>query len=103
VAKSLGMSVTAYVNIERGDADLNFKKLAEIAEALEVDEKDIINFQNDVYNQTFTVNDHGVGFVKGTNNVYHIDKEIFDKMIKDKDEEIAFLREQLLTLMSKLG
>jgi transcriptional regulator with XRE-family HTH domain len=92
VAKSLGMSVTAYGNIERGDADLNFKKLAEIAEALEVDEKEIINFNNDVFNQTVQSSGHGY---QGTNNIYHIEKELFDKIIKDKDEEIAFLREQL--------
>ncbi len=92
VAKSLGMSVTAYGNIERGDADLNFKKLAEIAGALEVDEKEIINFNNDVFNQT--VQSSGQGY-QGTNHIYQIDKEIFEKMLRDKDEEIAFLREQL--------
>jgi transcriptional regulator with XRE-family HTH domain len=92
VAKSLGMSVTAYGNIERGDADLNFKKLAEIAEALEVDEKEIVNYNNDVYNQTVQANGHGFQGNQHTNNVYQIDKEIFEKMLKDKDEEIAFLR-----------
>lgn len=90
VAKSLGMSVTAYGNIERGDADLNFKKLAEIAEALEVDEMEIVNYGNEIYNQT--LHDHAIGKAQ---NVYQMDKELFEKMMKDKDEEIAFLREQL--------
>jgi transcriptional regulator with XRE-family HTH domain len=92
VAKSLGMSVTAYGNIERGDADLNFKKLAEIAEALEVDEMEIVNYGNEVYNQT--LNDHSTVNIRATNN-YSLDKDILEKLIKDKDEEIAFLREQL--------
>jgi transcriptional regulator with XRE-family HTH domain len=96
VAKSLGMSVTAYGNIERGDADLNFKKLAEIAEALEVDEKEIVNFDSDVYNQTVHNNDKGIGIVnKSQNSFYNGEKELYEKIIKDKDEEIAFLREQL--------
>lgn len=73
------MSVTA----------LNFKKLAEIAEALEVDEMEIVNYNNDVYHLTVQSNGHGY---QGTNNIYHIDKEIFEKMMKDKDDEIAFLR-----------
>jgi transcriptional regulator with XRE-family HTH domain len=96
VAKSLGMSVTAYGNIERGDADLNFKKLAEIAEALEVDEMEIVNYGNEVYNQT--LHDHSTVNIRATNN-YSLDKEILEKLIKDKDEEIAFLRKQ----MDKLG
>jgi transcriptional regulator with XRE-family HTH domain len=92
VAKSLGMSVTAYGNIERGDADLNFKKLAEIAEALEVDEMEIVNYGNEIYN--LNIHDHGigVGVNRGTHNIYQVDKELFEKMLKDKDDEIAFLR-----------
>jgi transcriptional regulator with XRE-family HTH domain len=89
VAKSLGMSVTAYGNIERGDADLNFKKLAEIAEALEVDEMEIVNYGNEIYNQT--LHDQSTVNIRATNN-YSLDKEIFEKLLKDKDEEIAFLR-----------
>jgi hypothetical protein len=60
-----------------------------------VEEKEIINFNNDVYHQT--VQSHGYGFQgnSNTNNVYHIEKELFDKIMKDKDEEIAFLRRQL--------
>jgi transcriptional regulator with XRE-family HTH domain len=91
VAKSLGMSVTAYGNIERGDADLNFKKLAEIAEALEVDEMEIVNYGNEIYNQT--INAQGIGVNKAP--IFHGERELFEKIIKDKDEEIAFLREQL--------
>lgn len=86
------MSVTAYGNIERGDADLNFKKLAEIAEALDVDEMEIVNYGNEIYH--LNIHDHGigVGVNRGTHNIYQVDKELFEKMLKDKDDEIAFLR-----------
>lgn len=98
VADALGMSVTAYGNIERGDADVNFSRLGEIAKALDVTEEDIVTFGSTVYNNTFNNQDNTV--VSGqqgtthidTNNVYTIDKEVFDKLIKDKDDEIAFLR-----------
>jgi transcriptional regulator with XRE-family HTH domain len=88
------MSVTAYGNIERGDANLNFKKLAKIAEALEVDEKEIVNFDSDVYHQTVSHNENGVIINKGGTNTLEGGalKELYEKILKDKDEEIAFLR-----------
>jgi transcriptional regulator with XRE-family HTH domain len=97
VADALGMSVTAYGNIERGDADVNFSRLGEIAKALDVTEEDIVTFGSTVYNNTFNNNENGVingtgaAFIN-TSNTYTIDKEVFDKMMKDKDDEIAFLR-----------
>jgi transcriptional regulator with XRE-family HTH domain len=100
VADALGMSVTANGNIERGDADVNFSRLGEIANALNVKEEDIVTFGSTVYNNTFNNNENGVingtgaAFIN-TSNTYTIDKEVFDKMMKDKDEEIAFLRERL--------
>jgi transcriptional regulator with XRE-family HTH domain len=96
VAESLGMSVTAYGNIERGDADVNFSRLGEIAKALDVTEEDIVTFGSTVYNNT--VNNHDTVSFTGQsssiafNNTYTIDKTVFDKLLKDKDDEIAFLR-----------
>jgi transcriptional regulator with XRE-family HTH domain len=97
VAEKAGMSITAYGNIERGATDVNFRKLADIADALEVKEEDIVTFGSTVYNNTFNNTEKGVfqGIINGTSNTYSIEKEVFDKMMKDKDEEIAFLREQL--------
>jgi transcriptional regulator with XRE-family HTH domain len=43
VASKLGMSVTAYGNLERGESSLSFERLEEIASALEVNVTDIIN------------------------------------------------------------
>ena len=43
VADKLGMSVTAYGNIERGDSSLSFDRLEEIAAVMEVAVQDILN------------------------------------------------------------
>jgi transcriptional regulator with XRE-family HTH domain len=43
IATKLGMSVTAYGNIERNETGVNFDKLEEIAAALEVTVQDIVN------------------------------------------------------------
>jgi transcriptional regulator with XRE-family HTH domain len=101
VADMVGMSVTAYGDIERGKSDVNFARLADIAKALEVREEDIVAFGSTVYNSTF--NNHENSNITGqssnaidcTYNSYIIPKEVFDKMMKDKDDEIAYLREQL--------
>jgi transcriptional regulator with XRE-family HTH domain len=98
VADKVGMSVSAYGDIERGKSDVNFGRLSEIAAALEVKPEEIVNFSSNVYNTTNNNHDgsvvNGGGSGPSTYNIT-IDKAVFDKMMKDKDEEIAFLREQL--------
>jgi transcriptional regulator with XRE-family HTH domain len=97
VADMVGMSVSAYGDIERGKSNVNFSRLADIAKALDVKEEDIVTFGNHTYN---TVHNHeNSGVVNPLNNfsstVHTFDIAIFEKIVKDKDEEIAFLREQL--------
>jgi transcriptional regulator with XRE-family HTH domain len=82
-----------------GMSDVNFTRLGEIAKALEVKPEEIVNFGSTTYNTTNNLQDSSglnSSFGSGpiTNNIT-IDKDVFDKIIKDKDEEIAFLREQL--------
>jgi transcriptional regulator with XRE-family HTH domain len=99
VAERAGMSVTAYGNIERGDTDVNFRRLAEIAEALEVKEEEIVNLGSTTYNTTNNLQDNSSinsSYCAGpVTNHYTIDKTLLDKILKDKDEEITFLRQQL--------
>jgi transcriptional regulator with XRE-family HTH domain len=89
VAEKSGLSVSTYGSIERGDADVNFRKLADIAEALGVQEEDILNMGYNIFNNTITHNDIGIN---NGNPVFNIDKVVLEKLLKDKDEEIAFLR-----------
>jgi hypothetical protein len=77
---------------------VNFTRLGEIAKALEVKPEEIVTFASTVYNST--ANDNALGINNGTvnnvpENMMLLERVVFDKMMKDKDEEIAFLREQL--------
>lgn len=103
VAERVGMSVSAYGDIERGKSDVNFTRLGEIAEALEVKPEEIVTFGSVTYNNTVSGGESANGVV-GVNhgtvngipeNMMLLERAVFDKMMKDKDEEIAFLREQL--------
>jgi transcriptional regulator with XRE-family HTH domain len=98
VADKVGMSVSAYGDIERGKSDVNFTRLGEIAAALEVKPEEIVTFASNVFNNN--VHDHGYAVNNGTvnnvpENMMLLERSVFDKMMKDKYEEIAFLREQL--------
>jgi transcriptional regulator with XRE-family HTH domain len=100
VADMVGMSVSAYGDIERGKSDVNFGRLSEIAAALEVKPEEIVTFASTVYNNHVTNHDNGFNMNNGTvnttpENMVVMERGIFEKMMKDKDEEIAFLREQL--------
>ncbi len=95
VAERVGMSVSAYGDIERGKSDVNFTRLGEIAVALEVKPEEIVTFASTVYNST--ANDNALGINNGTvnnvpENMMLMERVVFDKMMKDKDDEIAFLR-----------
>jgi transcriptional regulator with XRE-family HTH domain len=100
MADKIGLSVTAYGDIERGKTDVNFTRLSQIAEALEVKPEEIVTFGSVTYNNT--IND-GKNTVHNQNTVNNnipenmmlLERAVFEKMMKDKDEEIAFLREQL--------
>lgn len=92
VAEKSGLSVSTYGSIERGDADVNFRKLADIAEALGVQEEDIISMGGNVFNNTFSNNENSVIGINNGSPVFSIDKAILEKLLKDKDDEIAFLR-----------
>jgi transcriptional regulator with XRE-family HTH domain len=100
VADMVGMSVSAYGDIERGKSDVNFTRLGEIAAALEVKPEEIVTFGSVTYNNTINDGQHGVNNQGTVNNnipenMMLLERVVFDKMMKDKDEEIAFLRKQV--------
>jgi transcriptional regulator with XRE-family HTH domain len=101
VAEMVGLSVTAYGDIERGKTDVNFTRLGQIAEALEVKPEEIVTFGSVTYNNTVTGNDLkdaasivSQGTVNNNNPsaLEFVERSLFDEMMKDNDEEIAFLR-----------
>ena len=57
LAEQLGISVTAYGNIERGEADVSMERLEQIAKVLDLSIQDILSFDekkvfNVMHNQT---------------------------------------------------
>ena len=102
VAEKLGMSVTTYGDIERGDKDLKLSRLQEIANALEIKPSELLDL-NDKAILNVCLNRK----YKGDNNVsvyfssdaeiekLQLQLELKDKELAMKDREIAYLKELL--------
>ena len=105
VADQLGMSVTAYGNLERGESSLSFDRLEEIAKVLEVSVQDILNIPEQ-FNVQSIVNSQ-VGFSQKELH-YYLNKssdeengeiESYKQTIVHLEKEIEYLREQNKMLM----
>lgn len=110
VAEQLGMSVTAYGNIERNDSSITFDKLEEIAGILEVSVQDILNIPEQ-FNVHSIVNSQ-VGFSQSGFNYYANKRDgneeipeisAYKKSIEHLEKEIDYLRQQNLQLLDLLN
>lgn len=99
MAEKLNISLKAYQNFENGITKLDLQRLQEVAKILEIPIEDLINADDGVYINEIKNND--VGFNNSAVTINHrsdLEKELYEKIIKDKDEEIAFLRQLLKSL-----
>jgi transcriptional regulator with XRE-family HTH domain len=105
VAGQLGLSVTAYGNLERGESQVTVERLEEIAKILEVDAMDIMGISDSNIFQHFTQQAGVVG-----NNYGHVvssEVEAYRTLVEEQKAQIAHLQAQVdkLTdaLVGKLG
>lgn len=100
VAAKLGMSVTAYGNLERGESGLSFDRLEEIAAALEVSVQDIVNLPEQFNIHTITgaqVVGYNYGGITTTAEV-----EGFRAAIAQYEKEVEYLRQQNSELLAAI-
>lgn len=105
VAEKVGLSVTAYGNIERNDSSLTYDRLEQIANALEVAVQDILNIPEQLSIHTIT-NAHQVGFSHTYNDNRtgtEAELEVFKQTIAHLEKEIEYLRQQNTQLMELLS
>lgn len=104
VADKLGMSVTAYGNIERGDSSLSFDRLEEIASVMEVAVQDILNIPEQLNIHSIS-NSNNVGFNHTFNDYRVSDKETdaYKIAIEALQKEVEYLKQQNTQLLELLG
>jgi transcriptional regulator with XRE-family HTH domain len=109
VADKVGLSVTAYGNIERNDSSLTFERLEQIAEVLEVTVQDILNIPEQ-FNVHSIVNSQ-VGFSQSGFNYYankndeheNSETQVYKESIQHLQNEIEYLRQQNIQLIELLN
>lgn len=90
MAVNLGISQTAYTKLENKETKLTVDRLYKIAEILEVKIEDLLKLQeNKVYNQD--LKDYSIGHQQ-VENLYQENKDVYEKLLQSKDEQIALLK-----------
>ena len=112
LAEKLGLSVTGYAKIERGETQINYDRLEKIAKALEVGVGELIPFQEDEgiivlhnlnnnlrnSNTVIALTDKGL-----ESEILRLRQMLADKeeIIKVKEQENESLRQQIITLLEQ--
>jgi transcriptional regulator with XRE-family HTH domain len=93
MADQLSMSLRSYQSLENGETKLDLERLERIAEVLETSMEDLMRQDGIFIHQK--IRETGTG--SGTGNIYNnygVDKEILDKLLAAKDEEIQILKDE---------
>ena len=90
MAFDLGISQVAYSKIEKNETKLNVDRLYKIAEILDTKVSNLLGLEvNKIYQQEFKDNSHNYQEVQ---NLYQENKDVYQQLIKAKDEQIALLK-----------
>lgn len=95
MAHLLDISQVAYSKIEKNETKLTVERLFKIAEILEAKIEDVLDIKADkIYNQNNNESGTFVGHQE-IQNMYQDNKEVYEKLIASKDEQIALLKSLL--------
>lgn len=102
MADKLNLNLRSYQNLENGSTKLDLERLEQIAGVLETPLEELLR-QDGVFIHQEVKEASGSGF--GTGNIYNygVEKEVFEKLLAAKDEEIKYLKEKVDQLLELLG
>lgn len=89
MAHELGITPAAYRKIETGETKLTVERLFYIAEILNAPISDLLEIES-VFQQTN--NDSSIGYQQKVADFSHDNKEVYEKLLQSKDEQIALLK-----------
>lgn len=88
MAYELNISSSAYNKLERSETTLTLERLLQIKDILDISLTDLLEIKTgDVLHQN--INDNAIGKVE---TLYQENKEVYEKLIASKDEQIALLK-----------
>ena len=93
MANELDITTAAYRKIEMGETKLSLERLFKIAEILQESISSLVEAaEENVLNQTNNDNSKGTQYLQKIENFYQENKEVYDKLLKSKDEQIELLK-----------
>ena len=93
MAHDLHITPAAYRKIETGETKLTLERLFKIADILESPFTDFLDLEKDILNQHNHDNENV--YQQKIDNFYQENKEVYQELLKAKDEQIALLKEML--------
>ena len=100
VAHQLNINQASYAKLENNSTKITIDRLFSIAKLLETEISEILDLKNQtIFNQTDNETANAFGKVE---HYYQENKEVYQELLKAKDEQIALLKEQIIFYKSKL-
>jgi len=93
MANELSITSAAYRKIETGETKLTLERLFHISEILNSSLPELLEIGNDVFQQTN--NESTSVYQQKVENFYQDNKEIYEKLLQSKDEQIKLLNNLL--------
>lgn len=101
MAEQLKVSQSAYSKLEIGETEITYKRLAQIAEILQLKPEEIANFSESmVFNVMHNQNGQN-GLVINQTTLTTSEKELYERQIALLQEELAYLKELLASWIKK--
>ncbi|MDM8564878.1 helix-turn-helix transcriptional regulator [Candidatus Halobeggiatoa sp. HSG11] len=103
MAGRIGLSANGYAKIERGETNLQVLRLEKIAEAFEIELKDLFNFNESMVFNNHNDN-HQNSYVSNQNNYIDSAKDLIKELessrqlIEQQSKEIEYLKQQISDL-----
>ena len=91
VAEMLGISITAYSKIERGETDVQLSRLSQIAKAFNVSIEEILNFGDKIVH-SFNGNSVSHNIISNSEQTLLIELERLRTKTEGQDKEINHLK-----------
>jgi len=93
LADELNITASAYRKIETGETHLTVERLFRISELLDVPVSELLEVENEVFNQTNSEN--ATGYQQKIEHFYQENRDVYEKLIAAKDEQIDLLKKML--------
>lgn len=93
MAHELSITPAAYRKVEMGETKLTVERLFQLSKILETSLSDLLEIGNDVFQQTN--NESATGYQQKIENFYQENKEVYEKLLQSKDEQITLLKDML--------